>query len=423
MNNPCPLKNNRILVVDDNPAIHEDIRKILCGPSQESAELADTKALLFEIPAPGPSVVQFEIDSAFQGEEGLRRVQAALEAGRPYAVAFVDVRMPPGWDGVETIARIWKEYSELQVVICTAYSDHSWDQMIRQIGRSDGLVILKKPFDNIEVLQLAHALTQKWALRQQVKCLLNDLDQLVSRRTGELEAANRQLDVQAQEIEAVGQLAAGLAHDFNNILTVIQGNACLLLNSRTAVPAERKPLESICAAADRAGKLARQLLEVRSQAGQGSTFPMFPQAGATAPAAAAAPPPTDPVQGGHETLMVVEDEDAVRNVLVGVLEAQGYKVLAAASGTDALERWGGRKQQVDLLLTDMAMPGGLSGRQLAERLLPETAGLKVIYTSGYNPGLAGIDPELLEGENFLAKPYRPAKLLQMVRSCLDRRPP
>ena len=114
-------------------------------------------------------------------------------------MAFVDVRMPPGWDGVETITRIWKLYPDLQVVICTAYSDYSWEEMIRQLGKSDSLVILKKPFDNIEVLQLAHALTEKWLLSHQVKNRLNDLDQAVSQRTTELQSANEQLKQEIAE--------------------------------------------------------------------------------------------------------------------------------------------------------------------------------------------------------------------------------
>ncbi len=76
-------------------------------------------------------------------------------------MAFVDVRMPPGWDGVETTARIWEKYSDLQVVICTAYSDYSWEDMLKRLGYSDRLVILKKPFDTIEVLQLAISMTEK----------------------------------------------------------------------------------------------------------------------------------------------------------------------------------------------------------------------------------------------------------------------
>ena len=99
------------------------------------------------------------IDSAFQGQEGLAMARQALEEGRPYAMAFVDIRMPPGWDGVETTGKIWEHYPDLQVVICTAYSDYSLEEMLDKLGHSDRLVILKKPFDNIEVQQLANALT------------------------------------------------------------------------------------------------------------------------------------------------------------------------------------------------------------------------------------------------------------------------
>ena len=126
-------------------------------------------------------------------------MRQAVEAGRPYALAFVDVRMPPGWDGIETISRLWKPHPDLQIVICTAYSDYSWTEMIRQIGKTDSLVILKKPFDNIEVLQSAHALTEKWLLSHQVKNRLHDLDHAVSQRTTELQSANEQLKKEIAE--------------------------------------------------------------------------------------------------------------------------------------------------------------------------------------------------------------------------------
>src|SRR5581483_2929551 len=193
MNNQSPARNNRILVIDDNPSIHADIRKILSPNERPNTALADAKALLFDETPTKSSQTDFEIVSAFQGEEGLGKVQEAAQAGRPFAMAFVDVRMPPGWDGVETITRIWKDNPDLQVVICTAYSDYSWEEMIGHIGKSDNLLILKKPFDNIEVLQLAHALTQKWALRYEISCRLNDLDQLVTQRTSELQSANDKL--------------------------------------------------------------------------------------------------------------------------------------------------------------------------------------------------------------------------------------
>ena len=92
-------------------------------------------------------------------------------------MAFVDVRMPPGWDGVETIARIWEVDPELQIVVCTAYSDYSWEEMRAKVGQPDSLLVLKKPFDNIEVQQLAHALTKKWLLNFQARLQMAELAQ------------------------------------------------------------------------------------------------------------------------------------------------------------------------------------------------------------------------------------------------------
>jgi diguanylate cyclase (GGDEF)-like protein/PAS domain S-box-containing protein len=159
--------NRRILIVDDNLAIHEDIVKVLAGTDAEEQALDNEETLLFETES--AQTVQFQIDSAFQGQEGLEKVRAAISDGNPYAMAFVDIRMPPGWDGVETIGHLWKADPSLQVVICTAYSDYSWNEMRRHLGSSDSLLILKKPFDNIEVTQLAHALTRKWAVTRQAE--------------------------------------------------------------------------------------------------------------------------------------------------------------------------------------------------------------------------------------------------------------
>ena len=189
--------NHRILVIDDNPAIHEDLRKILIGDASAESHLSDDEELLFG--ATSSPATEFEIDSAYQGQEGLAKLEASLACGRPYAMAFVDVRMPPGWDGVETISHLWKVYSRLQIVICTAYSDYSWNDMQRRLGLSDNMLILKKPFDNIEVIQLAHALTRKWLVSSQAAARLEDLDTMVARRTAELQAANRRIQKQFEE--------------------------------------------------------------------------------------------------------------------------------------------------------------------------------------------------------------------------------
>jgi PAS domain S-box-containing protein len=183
--------NNRILIVDDNRAIHDDLRKVLAGEAEPSAGLQDDEMALFgTVPVP---VTTFEIDSAYQGQEALERVTQASAEGRPYALAFVDVRMPPGWDGVETISHIRAVDPHVQTVICTAYSDYSWKDIQRRLGQSDSLLILKKPFDNIEVSQLAHALTRKWLLGRQAGAKMAELDLMVTQRTRELESASERI--------------------------------------------------------------------------------------------------------------------------------------------------------------------------------------------------------------------------------------
>lgn len=181
--------NYRILVIDDNRAIHDDIRKILIGESDENSDLSSDEDLLFGTRPPRAVAMKFEIDSAYQGQEGLARVQQKLAEGNSYALAFVDVRMPPGWDGVETVTHLWKADPNLQVVICTAYSDYSWGNIQTKLGPSDNFLILKKPFDNVEVIQLAHAMTRKWLVSQQARAKLEDLDLMVAKRTAELQAA------------------------------------------------------------------------------------------------------------------------------------------------------------------------------------------------------------------------------------------
>jgi len=152
-------ERHRILVVDDNPAIHEDFRKIFCtGGSQESM-VEQTAALLFdETPSSGDALTErIEIVSAFQGKEGLEKIHEAAAEQHPYVLAFVDVRMPPGWDGLETTVRIWEAFPDQQVVLCTAFSDYTWEELSRRLGHSDRLFVLKKPFDVAEVRQLAVA--------------------------------------------------------------------------------------------------------------------------------------------------------------------------------------------------------------------------------------------------------------------------
>jgi PAS domain S-box-containing protein len=573
-------------------------------------------------------------------------------------------------------------------------------------------VILKKPFENIEVMQLAHALTEKWLLNHQVKSRLCDLDQAVRQRTAELESANERLkqeidermqvekalrlseerfskafkaspipmairglrnetyadanqgflkltgfdraelightpqelnlwkdpaesstvtkllnqqmsvcnfpchlrtksgqmrdillslelfdlsgepllliiaqDIteqlilenqlrQAQKMEAVGQLAAGVAHDFNNILTVIQGYSSLLLASNPPESSDHKSIEPIAAAAARAAKLVRQLLtfsrkqfvklkptdvgntlssisdmlrrvfpenivvtisiaatlprinadegmleqmlmnlavnardampdggwltisaemvdvspaiaaknqeacpgrhlrlsgadtgcgmtpdilphifepffttkpvgkgtglglatvygivkqhegwvDVQSQPGQGSIFQVFIPTCAVETGADAIPEKQEPMRRGNETILVVEDETAVRDFVVELLQTHGYQTIVAESGPQALERWAQHRGKIHLLLTDIMMPGGLTGREVGEQLLAQDPTLKVIYSSGYSPGMADKAPTVLRDKSFLPKPYSADKLLNKLREFLDDKP-
>ena len=164
MNASAIPKRFRLLIVDDNPAIHDDIRKILAGRLEADQTFAEAKNRIFGRPAPMPHPSRFDLDSAYQGAEAEALVQEAVRTGQPYSIAFVDVRMPPGWDGIETISHLWAAAPDLQIVLCTAYSDYSWEEIFQKLGKPDSLVILKKPFDNIEVTQIAHALTEKWQL-------------------------------------------------------------------------------------------------------------------------------------------------------------------------------------------------------------------------------------------------------------------
>ena len=701
--------NHRILVIDDNAAIHEDIRKILAPPKPMSVSLEDEEALLFGDASAAGTAAHFDIDSAHQGQEGLELVRKSLEAKRPYALAFVDVRMPPGWDGVQTIKRIWQVYPELQIVICTAYSDYSWDDFTRELGHSDSVLILKKPFDNIEVLQMAHALIKKWFLTQQAKTQLLNLDTMVSVRTGELQVANerltkeiaertqaetqlrlseerfakafksspvpmsiqsldnyRYLDVndsylemtgysreelvgkssldlnlwpdpalrkqlldqlaegkslrnveakirakdrhekvtllsaelttlgnerfalisendisqrlalesqlrQAQKMEAIGHLAAGVAHDFRNILTVIQGHAYLRLNTPGLDAKTTDSFKQITLAVDRASNLTQQLLafsrkqimrmevvnvnrllrhlsdmlarligehitlqyefaeslpcteadvcsieqvllnlavnardampqgghltvstalahvaadanshpeatagdflcisvadtgcgmdeqtksrlfepffttkevgkgtgmglatayglikqhngwiEVESKVGTGSTFKIFLPATTKKSEPEQKSGPSPQSLGGKETILVVEDEEPVRQFLSDLLAECGYKVRQASNGVEALRVWREHKKEIDLLLTDVVMPEKISGIELADKLWKDNQHLKVIFTSGYSRELLDEHFRSRSDLNFLPKPYQPAKLTELIRVCLDK---
>ena len=252
--------NRRILVIDDNVSIHEDFRKILSPPA-DADSLNQARAALFGEAPTIPTQVRYELDFASQGREGFGLAQSAHQAGNPYAVAFIDMRMPPGWDGLETIEHLWYADPEIQIVICSAYSDHPWEDVSHRIGETDKLLILMKPFNSIEVVQLANALTKKWNLARSVKQQIERLAMSVTQRTAEFWDANERLQAhvagragETGSTQSQGEMTslfhqkeeflAIMSHEIFLPMNELVGKVALLLNS-TLNPEQREHLATV----------------------------------------------------------------------------------------------------------------------------------------------------------------------------------
>ena len=687
----------RILIIDDNPALHEDYRKVLCPEHKPSARLSDLEKLVLGSQTTDAvnSDISFEVDSAHQGQDGLELVKKALSIRRPYSMAFVDMRMEPGWNGIETIRQLWLVSPDLQIVLCSAYSDYSWSEIVQTLGATDNLVILRKPFDNIEVLQLALALCKKWESAREVQSHLARLGNEVVVRTNQAAVATEMLkeetaarsqanerfsiafhsmplpmamisvraltwvdvndafcrlsgysgdsllgqspdvmtllqrqpqslldllkqpgrvheaeaefntpergqlkvmltreffnfnherhaliilqDVTEQRkseerlrvgmrLEAIGRLSAGVAHDFNNIMTVVEGHTSILLNDRNLPPQFLGSLQRVADASRRASDVVSQLLsaqrrhvstaslvdvadhvrhevmmlrrlvgehtEIRVDCSLGlpsifidpSNFaqilvnlvvnardampnggsvqicvrsvyfepedivnkpgasagqfialhvadsgqridpairrtilePRGPQFGVGAenalglanvqslvsqhggwidinseesdgtcvsvylpearPETAGTPkhhPLTSTSSGAGRAALIVEDQESVRGVLRQMLAAIGFKVHEACTGMKALELWRRESSEISLVITDIMMPGGISGVELGRKLTEQKPGLRIIYTTGYDmDSVEGVN--LKEGVNYLPKPYDVSTLAALV---------
>jgi len=217
---------HRILVVDDNASIHVDFRKLLQPPLRCEVEQAEHDlfgASMVSTPS-SPCDERFDIHSAYQGSQALALVQASINDGLPYRMAFVDIRMPPGWDGVETIEQLWKVDPNLEVVICSAYSDYSWRQIVTRLGKTDQFLVLRKPFDSIEIRQLAMCLTKKSVLKDVQRRHLEKLATVIDERTRAIAAAE-------SASKAKSHFLANMSHEIRTPLNGVTGMLELLAST------------------------------------------------------------------------------------------------------------------------------------------------------------------------------------------------
>jgi len=243
----------RILVVDDNPSIHDDLRKVLLPDEDRDEELELLEAELFggEVSAlPVSLQLTPEIDSAIQGAEAIQKLQRSVQEKRPYFLAFIDVRMPPGMDGVQTIKELWKHHPGLYVVICSAYSDYNWEAIHRELGCSPNLLILRKPFEAIEALQIVSSMMEKYKLRL-----------MTERALLELSKAKRKAE---RASSAKSDFLADVNHELRTPLSSIMGYAELLSAKELSLEPEVRSgyLERILLASNRLLRLSDELLDL-----------------------------------------------------------------------------------------------------------------------------------------------------------------
>ncbi len=586
-----PLQiNHRILVIDDNPTIHEDFRKILSPADFGETDLNMIESAVFGLEQTARQMPEFQLAFAAQGEGGVRLLEMGQQQSRPFALALVDVRMPPGMDGIETIKSLWKIQPDLQVAICTAYADYSWDDIVDHLGLSHRLVILKKPFDPIEVIQIANALTCKWSYEREVSLRQLGMQTKLWDNTKRIEEAcsrlrqehNDRLRLeeslrQMQKMDSLGGLAAGIAHDFNNVLTVIQSHLSMNLMKGDQPPGIAESMGEVLMAARRAADLTRQLLvfssrdyqapralnlkdaldaevsmlqrtlgnhvsidlshaadlpdvladqgslgqivvnlainardamkkggqisistrrlniasldqahdlhpearigdfavigisdcgagipsdllnqifdpffttkepgrgtgmglamvrglarhqggwvSVSSVVGVGTDFQVFlPLVGTEVPVNAALTHGKDFDGLMHDvspcTLLVVDDDQAVLHVINYVLANQGHTVISARDAHEAWNQWRSHRHTINLVITDINLPGDASGFDLGRAILGDDPTLPVIFTSGYCPDILGQTSSLQLGINYLPKPFDVLDLLNAVGHAL-----
>lgn len=156
----------RVLIVDDDPHIHQDYLRCLRSGRRDSQRLVELRGRFFGLQTAleTDEDLEFDLEHSHTGLDGIEAVRRSVECDRPFSVAFVDMRMPPGLNGIETISGLWNLDPAVEIVLSTAYSDFTWQQVIDGVGRSEGLHLLRKPFDRHQARRFACVLSKKWRL-------------------------------------------------------------------------------------------------------------------------------------------------------------------------------------------------------------------------------------------------------------------
>ena len=232
------MKQTRILLVDDNASIHEDFKHILTSSTelwQTEDGLAELEKELFGNKPQSPVGMRYLIDDAYQGEEAVMLAREAAEEGLPYSLIFMDVRMPPGMDGIRTAERIWANYPLTEIVICTAFSDYTWDEILGTLGKTDRLLFMKKPFDTITVQQTVLALSRKWEQRSSVQRYIEDLQVELDERSSQIhtleERLARMTHSQGNRMLAKSEFLSSIHYSIRSPLNGIMGMADLLMDT------------------------------------------------------------------------------------------------------------------------------------------------------------------------------------------------
>jgi len=260
----------RLLIVDDNEEIHADFKKILVPliihKDSETQELE--KELFGDDDNHDKEVVEipsYDIDDAYQGEDAVSMVDRAESEGNPYSLIFMDIRMPPGMDGIETIKKIWDKNPDAEVVICTAYSDYSWNQILKMLGQTDHLLFIKKPFDGVTVKQITLTVTTKFELGRKNRDHLKNLKSEVEKQTAELRDMMLHLEELKDKAEAAAkaksEFLANMSHEIRTPMNAVIGFAELLKNT-TLSSQQKEYVDTICDSGDMLLSLINDILDI-----------------------------------------------------------------------------------------------------------------------------------------------------------------